>query len=94
MQNRQTIIKHERSTRGTPLSLSLISSLALDLARLPDGTIDQPSFRNCFDAAFEILTHYDDKLSALQSIQSTSLTFPEAASKRSSNHDTSNERLT
>lgn len=64
---KQTIIKHERSTRGTPLSLALISNLALDLARLPDGTIDRSSFPECFETAFRILTAYDQKLCELQS---------------------------
>jgi hypothetical protein len=66
-----TVIKHERSAKGAPLSLALISNLALDLSRLEDGTIDRATFRENFQTAFEILTEYDRKLSSQQEILPT-----------------------
>ncbi len=64
--NKTTTIEHRRSTRGTPLSIYHIASLALDLSKRTDGTIDPEQLEENFEKAFRLLTKFDKLLADLQ----------------------------
>lgn len=58
--SKTTLIKHE-SNRNSVAPYQ-ITGLALELAKLPDGTIDRVQFASCCDQAFEILTNLMTRL--------------------------------
>jgi hypothetical protein len=63
--HRESVIKHEKSKLGTPLSVYQVSGLALELSRQPDGSIGA-DFEQNFERAFNLLTEYQEKLGEIQ----------------------------
>ena len=59
---RETVIKHQKSTA---VSVSQVSTLALELSRQADGTISPQFEENC-ERAFEMLIKYQAKLNKMQ----------------------------
>lgn len=58
-----TLIKHE--TNRNALSPYQVSELALELARLPDGSINRASFSDCCDQAFDTLAKLQARITSL-----------------------------
>jgi len=59
---RTTLIKHESNRNA--ISPYQVTGLALELAKLPDGTIDRDVFALCCDQALEILLNLQSKLAS------------------------------
>lgn len=65
---RKTTISHEKSKRGTPVSVYQIFTAALELSKKSDGTVDLDHFSLNCDHAFDVLTRLQIKLDALQQL--------------------------
>jgi hypothetical protein len=56
--HRESVIKHEKSKLGTPLSVFQVSHLALELSHRPDGTVGPGDLEQNFERAFGLLEGY------------------------------------
>jgi hypothetical protein len=61
--DRTTLIKHE--TNRNSFSPYQVTGLALELAKLPDGTIDIENFQARIDLAFDVLVKLHAKIAHL-----------------------------